>query len=160
MNDERYTLNLGKVAARGKRKINAVELVLELRQQKEGVEVSICGNVWNNIRTDLVSGGQNTEAIRGFFPHSKRVQRICELWDRWHLNQMNAGTPAQTTAINAWRAEGHAYDYTKACDHLAAIGLLYDDMYKYGSAWLTEEVPAEVLTELRALFTRTPKKEA
>lgn len=57
---------------------------------------------------------------------------LIALWDRWHLNDMQAG-----------------------CDHQRALGwTLYDEHpsepcptcgYRFGSAWLYEEPPADLL---------------
>ena len=80
------------------------------------------------------------------------------LWKRWHLNDMRAGTPAQEEAIRAHRkridtAEGRRAfdDYRARCSYLESIGLLVDDGYIYGSSWLVEEVPADVLEWLAGL---------
>lgn len=66
--------------------------------------------------------------------------RLSEVWNRWHLNDIRAG-----------------------CEHQRALGWKsYDDHpsepcpecgYKYGSAWLREEVPADVLAWLQSLPT-------
>ncbi len=47
------------------------------------------------------------------------------------------------------------YDYTKACDHLKAKGLYVDRGYTYGSAWLCEIMPDEIIAEIKALFEIT-----
>ena len=75
------------------------------------------------------------------------------VWERWHLNDMRAGTPAQEAwlrenPINAVYPENH---YEKACEALAAVGLNPDNRYKYGSKWLFEEVSQDVLDFLQAL---------
>lgn len=62
---------------------------------------------------------------------------------------MRAGTPRQEDFIREWKLT-HKYDYTKACDALAEAGLLYDNGYKYGSSWLKEELPEEII---KYLFT-------
>jgi hypothetical protein len=80
------------------------------------------------------------------------LKRIGAVWGRWHLNDMKPGTPAQMAALEdmppAVYPENH---YTKACAWLEARGLLVDGGYKYGSAWLKEEVPADVIEFLQTL---------
>lgn len=88
----------------------------------------------------------------------RSVMKLGGVWRRWHLNDMRAGTPAQEEATRAHRkqldtAEGrHAFDdYRARCAYLESIGLLVDDGYTYGSSWLVEEVPTDVLEWLAGL---------
>ena len=72
--------------------------------------------------------------------NAESAARLSEVWERWHLNDRRAG-----------------------CEHQRALGWKsYDDHpsepcpecgYKYGSAWLREEVPADVLAWLQSLPT-------
>ena len=86
------------------------------------------------------------------------VGRFFDVWRRWHLNDMCAGSPAQSEHLRTLEAEGRGftgcpvshYDWARA--ELAAVGLhpdpgyLHDGKpYAYGSAWLREDVPADVL---------------
>ena len=73
------------------------------------------------------------------------LQKLYEVWECWHLNDMRAGTPSQEEAVRSWLTQGNSYDYSKACKYLESIGLLYDGDYKYGTKWLFEEVPQDVL---------------
>ena len=75
------------------------------------------------------------------------IQRI---WKRYHLNDMRAGTPKQEEFVREWQLT-HAYDYTEVCKALSEADLLYDNGYKYGSSWLREEVPLEVIKYLFSL---------
>lgn len=157
---ERHVLRLGKVAARGGWKVNAVELELELRTSETGVELSICGSIWNNMHTDIVSGGQNIDEIAKLFPRAWRVQRIKEIWQRWHLNHLHAGCEHQ-------RADWDASEQIEVNGERKRVGWVYETEhprgllmkkcatcgYAYGSAWLKEEIPSDVLREVRELFT-------
>lgn len=71
--------------------------------------------------------------------------RLKQAWKRWHLNDMRAGTPNQEDAVRMWRCTTDDQSYEAACKMLESINLLVDNGYKYGSAWLKEEVPLEVL---------------
>jgi hypothetical protein len=82
-----------------------------------------------------------------------RVERLMELWDRWHLT----GSPAQEAWLRANPVVAHYPEshLVVARKHLAAVGLEPDHgyihngkPYSYGDAWLREEVPHEVLVEL------------
>ncbi len=85
---------------------------------------------------------------------AESVARLWELWDRWHLNDMRAGSPAQETwlranPVTAVYPESH---YEKASAALEAAGLNPDPEsgYKYGHAWIKEAIPESVLAELQA----------
>lgn len=99
------------------------------------------------------------------------IARFFDVWERWHLNHMKAGSPAQTAwleanPIPADETRYPASHYEVASAKLAAAGLnpdpdfLYSGPnsrpaephpYKYGEAWLREEVPADVLDFLASL---------
>jgi len=90
------------------------------------------------------------------------VSKFRKTWDKYHLNDMKAGSPRQEIAIKAWELGGAKYDYTAACAMLKELGLLEDSEYlhegkpyKYGSAWLKTEIPTEVISFLASL----PKSE-
>jgi hypothetical protein len=80
--------------------------------------------------------------------------KLAEVWERWHLNDMQAGSPAQRkwlcdNPVTATYPESH---YEKACAALAEAGLNpdpgyehNDKPYQYGHAWLREEVPDKVI---------------
>lgn len=76
--------------------------------------------------------------------------RLMQVWQRWHLNDMRAGTPKQEDVVRKWRQTAADTGYSAACKMLDSIGLLTDNGYRYGSRWLKEDVPEEVL---KWLFT-------
>jgi hypothetical protein len=95
----------------------------------------------------VMSGLNVTEYAPGWDAES--VAKLTEFWNRWHLNEMRAGSPAQErflreNPVKAIYPESH---YDVACKALAQAGLNPDPEtgYKYGTAWLREEVPADVL---------------
>jgi len=156
-------LSLGKVAYNGKTKSNEVTLELRIETKKECIdwdtlkpiknvtELAISGNIWNSKKTDIYSGGQNLDTISEFIK-TKEFNRIKSIWEEYHLNDMKAGTKAQTEAIRKWEAKGNKYDYTNACNHLKKIGLLNDRGYQYGTGWLCQQIPSEVIKEIETLF--------
>lgn len=132
-------LNLGKVDYLGHgRRDCAVTIEIEIRDKDgKGLELSIVGNIWNHIRSDCYSCGQNQDDIRALFPHSKRVQRLCDIWDRWHLNGMRAGCEHQREW--GWTYNEHPSEPCPECG------------YKMGTAWLHEKLPAEIIQEISDL---------
>ena len=60
------------------------------------------------------SMGQCDEHIK---PKNPKQKRLLELWDKYHLNGMNAGTPKQTELLEQMK-KTTSYEYDKACDYL------------------------------------------
>jgi hypothetical protein len=109
-----------------------------------------CGQT--GVPDDMISYAEGWDA--------ESATRLAEVWDRWHLNAMRAGSPSQ----EAWLREHpvtavYPESYlTKARTALAAAdlqpdaSLLHDgEPYSYGSAWLYEQVPESILTWLANL---------
>jgi len=101
---------------------------------------------------------------------TETIDKFLRAWERWHLNDMVAGTPRQMRFIRKRQKEAnaksslhreapHAYAsrmgfqsyYDMECCWLADARILVDKGYSFGSAWLREEVPADVLEWLRGL---------
>jgi len=110
-----------------------------------------------------------------------QVLRLWEIWDAWHLNDMRAGCEHQRAdgwasrpidparPLNAYASDFYPGQRQASWNMLVWIprsehpeGLLSHPCptcgYKYGSAWLKEDVPGDVLDELQALpaATSTP----
>ena len=117
------------------------------------------------------SWGQCQDIIRDHFP-SARAQHVVELWERVHLNDMAAGCAHQGDTWsclkchtdNGWPVIHALYGehaYPKRGDECHNCGRNRWDEgsdwcpesgYHYGSSWLFETIPADVLTDLRATF--------
>jgi hypothetical protein len=136
-----------------------VELKLELRTRTgeyntidhrtitEYTELAISGDIFKG--RNMVAGGQCTDSIRDvtkfkkLFVPAKNVERIVEIWDRWHLNSLNAGCIHQNNVSFGTHYKENAEIETKKCPL----------NYKYGSNWLIEELPKEIENEIKRLFT-------
>lgn len=109
-----------------------------------------CGQINMSLKPESINPNEDwdTESIREFLA----------VWDRWHLNDMRAGSPDQEKFLRDNPIKGVMDHYTRACKALESAGLQPDSNlirngqpYKYGSAWLLEEVPTEVIEYLSAL---------
>ena len=88
------------------------------------------------------------------------TEKFRSIWGQWHLNDMKAGSPAQTAYLDAHPVE-YAYPqshYDAACNALRAAGLNPDPSfiyggkpYAYGHAWLRVDVPEDVIAFLKSL---------
>ena len=173
-NEKRRKFDFGKIDYFGTgRKINAVEVNFGLQENNDG---SVCftasGEVWNHIHTDIVAGGQMLDAdeLLEIEAKSKLFKTIKELWQKYHLNALHAGTPEQEedlrTAYQKCRESGnfdvlsYHYDFTEACEYLKSIGLYeveYDvKPYRYGSGWINNPIPKDDLDKIY-LILNTPQ---
>lgn len=185
------TFNFGNIAYTNNRKENAV--TVEMRLERKGgektftidpktrervytgektpsyVELSICGNIWNVRKTDIVYGGQCLDTIaeyRDQLSEPELFDTIYNLWKNYHLNGMHAGTPEQEKAVKEWKAQGNKYDYTAAREMLKERGLYEvnftgitvgrryeNEPYKYGRGWVVNELPDEVLIKVEHMLS-------
>jgi hypothetical protein len=104
-----------------------------------------CGQIIGSLRNDDPSVWSFNE---GWTP--EMMQKLLEVWDCWHLNDMKAGTQKQDAFIREWK-KTNRYDYTAACEALKEAGLYEDNGYKYGHSLLKEDVPQDVIDWLFGL---------
>ena len=166
------TINFGKINYTGTGKRYPADVTIELLRRGEDeqrtpeyVELSICGEIWNHLHTDIVCGGQCLDEMNKYLHNNATFAKIYRIWKRYHLNGMHAGTPEQEEAIEKWKASGNKYDYSAACEYLKSINLyevpftgktfskVYNgEMYKYGHGWIVEELPGDVLRLVERLI--------
>lgn len=164
----RRTFKFGKISAyKNGRKENEVELEVELRSNRNGFPVfSVSGDVWNRIHTDIVMGGQCLDDISRVPVNNALFQEIKGLWKKYHLNDLHAGTKAQTLALKKAGLYG-ASNYSQAVEFLKRKGLYEvnltptekkynpryaDKPYKYGQGWLYYPIPAADLAKIRRIL--------
>lgn len=128
------------------------EKSVDLDVRLENGRLSISGVAYTGKKLlkserNLISAGQCIDSVKDIIPGV-----LAEIWERWHLNDMRAGTPAQEEAL---REVKDSFDrlnwYDNACAYLENKGLLVDNGYRYGSKWLTEELPADVIEYVQSL---------
>ena len=83
----RKTIDFGKIAYNGKRKINSVDLEVELRETDKGPEFSVCGKhfEYSEMEADHI-----TPWWRGGLTVLDNCQMLCA-----KCNEEKAGRPAQ-----------------------------------------------------------------
>lgn len=136
--NDKAKAKFGKIDYNGTgRKVNDVEIEMEL---KDGV-FRASGSIKNARGTDSLSGGQNIDEIADLMKDNKDVQEIRDLWHKYHLNNLHAGTEKQEDALMKKFGNRNASDYDKHVEYLKSVGLYEDDGYKYGTGWLKREIP-------------------
>ena len=132
------------------------KLDINLKRVNKTKDLAISGNVWNIKKTDIIMGGQINEEIREWlkkdrfkelYISKKKLLKILDIWDRWHLNDLHAGTKKQEEAVKEWRKKNKisGWAYEREVKYLKSIGLYEDRGYKYGKEWLYEPLPNEVI---------------
>ena len=123
---------------------------------------SMCAEIWNPRETDCYTCGQCVDTVAAYFPGNAKVQRMVAIWRAWHLNDMEAGSPAQAAhlkTLGEWKhgRDGFTSHYDWALAELGKAGLQPDASYihngkpyAYGSAWLKRDLPADVLAEIQS----------
>lgn len=119
------------------------------------IEVSLMGEAGSKYAPRSVrSAGQIVDMLSEITKPApgwtlSEIRRVRELWERWHLNTMRAACAHMDTEtlVREDNRFGGTHISTKAPENVCPV-----TGYQYGHAWLTEEVPAEVLDELRHLF--------
>ena len=91
--NKKRVFSFGKVAYYSKRKINEVTLEVTLYADRNGYpEFTVCANVWNNLHTDIVAGGQMIDDLFNQFPrfqHNTIYKAIMELWEKYHCKNVS-----------------------------------------------------------------------
>lgn len=116
------------------------------------VELSICGA--------YRLGGcscQNLDTIQKYADRVKENDKelynfICDIWSRYHLNTLKAGTKKQIqTLAKASASLLWVSEYETACEYLKNKNILEDRGYIYGRGWLVEQIPADIIQKIKAL---------
>ena len=151
------TISFGKIDWYGHGRRNCrVEVELRLEDTDQGAVFAASANVWNPRGTDIVCGGQCLDELLPHIP-DPAFHSLVDMWRRYHLNNMHAGTPEQEAEVKRW-LDGRRYDYPAAREHLREVGLLTVEHngkpYTYGTGWLFEPIPADDLARIRDIIER------
>lgn len=130
-----------------------VRVTVELRRDDAGPVLSITGSTPH-------SGGQIFETVRAIAADGtpaagwtrEELEQLADDWQRWHLNNTRAGCEHQRAA--GWTYDTHRDESPDAPPY---AGLPCPECgYRIGSAWLYEELPAELLERLARRFNVAP----
>ena len=153
-------INLGKIFVAGTRYPQNVFCTVVISDEDN---LSIAG-VIGPKRGGRCAGscGQILDDLDGLMPGKGWTQEMVDeflaIWHKWHLNDLHAGTPRQEAFLQEHFERGRSVGYEARCDALKEAGLLDDNEhlvdgkpYRYGSSWLRQELPGEVIGFLRGL---------
>ena len=102
--------------------------------------LSICGEVVEYRKQNASNFGQISDRLSEITQPSKGftlkdIATIKEIWEKWHLNDLQSHCAHQDKAIK--------WDQVDPCPL---------NGYKAGSAWLLSELPQEIINEIQSFF--------
>lgn len=150
------TLNIGLIRTPGRQRRQRLTVTVELMDTERGTVLSITGGIgklkFGQVHDSIVNNIQSIEYSEGW--NKYRLFKLLEVWEHWNLNDMCAGTPAQTEVLRPW-FKNRAYPdngYLAQCAELNRHGLLVDNGHRYGTAWLFRPLPVSIEAEMRDLI--------
>lgn len=157
----RRAFDFGKIAYdRSTRKINPVEVTLELVIRNNKIVFTASGIIYNSRKTDCYCAGQCLDEIAEYL-HNTKFRTIYKLWKKYHLNDMHVGTPEQEQLVDDYfKAENKRYEYTEAKkiledNNMLTVKLPDGTDYTYDRGWLYEPIPEEDLQAIVDLLGAT-----
>ena len=130
-----------------------VDFGLEMRDRPstdwstlEKVESAYTFSASGEISND--SFGQNLDEIYRLNSDNYFFRRIYKYWKKYHLNDLRAGTQQQTKILKNCKST----DYDDRCKFLKEHDMYVDRGYTYGSKWLTQIIPDNVVSEIKKLI--------
>lgn len=134
---------------------NLVEVEIVLEHNKGKKCFTAHAGIWNCRKTDYVAVGQIfNEPILGDIEDRYALFRIIKsMWQKYHLNDLHAGTIAQEKALKNRRGKR---DYESDCKYLKSKGLYEDEYkgksYRYGSGWIYYSIPKKDLEKIEYIL--------
>lgn len=135
-----------------------VRVEVRIYEKKEGRPcLTLLGTVGRGngmeMAGQIFANGDKHDVLTTPYLDAATLAKLYEIWGRWHLNDMRAGCIHQIAAgwntkrLESGEWEGHAYESEGGClcKPCPVCG------YKYGSQWLYEALPQEVIDWLVAL---------
>lgn len=113
---------------------------------------------------DIEGGGQCLHGMRNLLHRLNlvcpKLEALMEYWPRYHLNDMVAGSPRQMEVVSERQSQKLPTDYGTMCEVLKEMGI-YEDAeypwkgrgYRYGEAWLKEEIPQVDLNGIKDVIS-------
>ena len=113
-----------------------------LEQVESAYTFSASGEISND------SFGQNLDEIYRLNGDNYFFRRIYKYWKKYHLNDLRAGTQQQTKILKNCEST----DYDDRCKFLKEHDLYVDRGYTYGTMWLTQMIPKDVVRQIKKLI--------
>ena len=125
---------------------------IHIKESDEGAILTIIGDTVVKDKSRVIiehTSGQNSDSLRKWSPCNENANRVADIWDRYANNDLRAGTLKQSEILRQAELDGRSIDYVSALEILEEANLISDNGYKYGSQWLFEDIPQEVIDEIK-----------
>ena len=130
-----------------------VDFGLEMRDRPsldwrtlQNVESAYTFSASGEISND--SFGQNLDLMYKLNKDNDLFCEIYKYWKKYHLNDLQAGTQQQAEILKKCPST----DYDDRCEFLKEHDMYVDRGYTYGSKWLTQIIPDNVVSEIKKLI--------
>jgi hypothetical protein len=127
---------------------------IDLHHCDEYYSLSMSADIYerHNGRWKDVSWGQNSEWVRKILAENQFAQKMCDVWDRWNMNGLRAGNREQEKWIKNNIKCSSSYEEISAFLEQNQLFIIEKPLmnYKYGSAWLVEKIPEEIIKEIKS----------
>ena len=154
------TFDLGKIDwfNTGK-KINLVEITMELIDTYQGPVLTINPTVWNQTKTQMVKGVVDMYNLEQHFTNESLFEGIFELWFKYHMNNAHNGTIKQEKCLREHQDELKEFEHlgwlNDRQELLKKYNLLIDDGFKYASQLLYHPIEKNDLIVINQLLKST-----
>ena len=108
-------------------------------------------------------GGQCLDTLMEIYKEQKvvvpsKIKLLTELWEKYHLNDLHAGTPEQEDYLHSIGITGFANNYKQCCEELKKVNL-YECEWKgeksyFGGSWFHWDIPAEDIEKIKSLIQK------
>ena len=136
---------------------------LWLKEVKNPERLSICGDIYYGKK--WFQGGQINNVIRNALEQNafmrlkiprESLEKLLEIWEEWHLNDLRAYCIHQKPIIQRIKKEtpellASGLERYKKLKQIPELKQCPECGYEYGSAWLYEPIPKEVKKFLTSL---------
>lgn len=88
-----------------------------------------------------------------------KIKLLTELWEKYHLNDLHAGTPEQEDYLHSIGITAFANNYEKCCEELKKVNL-YECEWKgkksyFGGSWFHWDIPAEDIEKIKMIISQS-----
>lgn len=85
------------------------------------------------------------------------IKLLTELWEKYHLNDLHAGTPEQENYLHSIGITDFANNYKKCCEELKKVNL-YECEWKgeksyFGGSWFHWDIPDEDIKKIYKILS-------
>lgn len=120
------------------------------------VELSISGHVTAKHCREPYAVGQVADDLRHVTAPAagltaEDIAKLADIWDAWHLNGMRAGCAHMPAYVYP---QSHEPD---SAERWANRPTCPETGYRWGSLWLADPLPADVVTSLSDIVARAPR---